>query len=181
MRISKVTTKMGDKGQTKLGDGSEVSKSHIRIECLGQIDELNSMIGFACSVCKNKNFIKKFKDIQNDLLNLGGEVSLPKTKGNLLSDQRILEIENFINQLNSELPPLKEFIIPGGDDFSSRIHIARTTCRKVERKIVSLLETEEGNENWIRYFNRLSDFLFVLVRFYTQKNDIDEIQWNRSK
>ena len=174
MRISKVTTKTGDKGQTKLGDGSEVSKSHIRIECLGQIDELNSMIGFACSVCKDKNFIKKFKDIQNDLLNLGGEVSLPKTKGNLLSDQRILEIENFINQLNSELPP-------GGDDFSSRVHIARTTCRKVERKIVSLLEIEEGNENWIRYLNRLSDFLFVLVRFYTHKYDIGEIQWNRSK
>ena len=112
---------------------------------------------------------------------MGGEVSLPKTKGNLLSDQRILEIEYFINQLNSELPPLKEFIIPGGDDFSSRIHIARTTCRKVERKIVSLLEIEEGNENWIRYLNRLSDFLFVLVRFYTHKYDIGEIQWNRSK
>ena len=127
------------------------------------------------------SFLNTTLNIQNDLLNLGGEVSLPKTKGNLLSDQRILEIENFINQLNSELPPLKEFIIPGGDDFSSRIHIARSTCRKVERKIVSLLEIEEGNENWIRYLNRLSDFLFVLVRFYTQKNDIGEIQWNRSK
>jgi len=88
---------------------------------------------------------------------------------------------NNLKEMNSNLPPLVEFILPGGDDFSSRVHIARTVCRRVERKIVELLEVENRTERWIQYLNRLSDFLFVLARFYTYKHEVDESQWDRSK
>ena len=181
MRITKVTTKTGDKGQTALGDGTNVSKSHIRIECLGQLDELSATIGFACVSCKDEKLVGILQTIQNDLLNFGGEVSIPDFNKILLSDDRLIEIENNLKEMNSNLPPLIEFILPGGDDFSSRIHIARVVCRRVERKIVELLETENGTDRWIRYLNRLSDFLFVLARFHTHKHKVDESQWDRSK
>ena len=181
MRISKVTTKAGDKGQTTLGDGTTVSKSHIRIECLGQIDELNATIGFVCTGCRDDKLVGILQSIQNDLLNFGGELSIPDSNEILLSDDRLVDIENNLKEMNSNLPPLVEFILPGGDDFSSRVHIARTVCRRVERKIVELLEVENRTERWIQYLNRLSDFLFVLARFYTHKHEVDESQWDRSK
>ena len=181
MRISKVTTKAGDKGQTTLGDGTTVSKSHIRIECLGQIDELNATIGFACTGCRDDKLVGILQSIQNDLLNFGGELSIPDSNEILLSDDRLVDIENNLKEMNSNLPPLVEFILPGGDDFSSRVHIARTVCRRVERKIVELLEVENRTERWIQYLNRLSDFLFVLSRKIGQETNAVEIPWITKK
>ena len=114
-------------------------------------------------------------------MNIGGELSIPDSNEILLSDDRLVDIENNLKEMNSNLPPLVEFILPGGDDFSSRVHIARTVCRRVERKIVELLEVENRTERWIQYLHRLSDFLFVLARFYTYKHEVNESQWDRTK
>lgn len=181
MRITKVTTKSGDGGKTKLGDGQEVSKSDLRIKCIGQIDELNSFIGYVKVASKNNEIIKDIVKIQNQLLNLGGEISVPGKDLNLITDNVIILLDDKINSLNKELEPLKEFVLPGEDEFSARLHIARTVCRRVETLITELTEKESGKKIWIQYLNRLSDYLFVLSRYYLDKKGIVEIQWERNK
>ncbi|MBL7046326.1 MAG: cob(I)yrinic acid a,c-diamide adenosyltransferase [Candidatus Marinimicrobia bacterium] len=177
MRITKVTTKKGDKGKTDLGNGTRISKNHPRIHTIGEIDELNAFLGFAITKTTDNSCISDLKSIQNDLFNLGGELALPDSDLNLLSDDRINFLEKHIEKMNSELPPLKEFILPGGDEFSSRLGLARAVCRRAERTLVGLLETEKGRELWIVYLNRLSDYLFVLARYYTHQSGGGETQW----
>ena len=179
MRITKVTTKVGDKGTTALGDGSKVSKSDLRIRCIGEVDELNSFIGHAKIATNDKEIVKELSGIQNNLLNLGGELSAPQNPFDLLKEESIFHLETIIEKLNKELPPLRDFILPGGDEFSARLHIARSICRRVERSIVQLNEEENGRSVWIKYLNRLSDYFFVLSRFHTVKNNIIENQWNK--
>jgi cob(I)alamin adenosyltransferase len=178
MRITKVTTKKGDSGKTELGDGSKVSKSDLIIKTIGQVDELNSFIGFA-KVAANDDLVNKFSDIQNQLLNLGGELSIPNRNLNLITDQMVSLIESDIVKLNKELPPLKEFVIPGEDEFSARLHIARSVCRKTETLIVELIENKIGKPIWIQYLNRLSDYLFILSRYHVNQIGIKEKQWKK--
>ncbi len=177
MRISKVTTKKGDKGNTSLGDGKIVSKTHPSIDVLGDLDELNAMIGFAITACDETAIKKELLIIQNDLFSIGGEISLPDKEIELLSKDRITTLESQIEEMNKTLPALKEFILPGGNEFTSRLHITRAVCRRVERQVVSLLDSENGNTRRIQYLNRLSDYLFVLARYCTQSS---ETQWKRS-
>ena len=179
MRITKVTTKVGDKGTTALGDGSKVSKSDLRIRCIGEVDELNSFIGHAKIANKDKEIVKELSEIQNNLFNLGGELSVPKKQIDLVKEESILYLETIVDELNKEMPPLKDFILPGGDEFSARLHIVRSVCRRVERSIVLLNEEEDGRNIWIKYLNRLSDYFFVLARFHTLKNNIIENQWSK--
>jgi cob(I)alamin adenosyltransferase len=179
MRITKVTTKVGDKGTTALGDGSKVSKSDLRIRCIGEVDELNSFIGHAKIATKDKKIVKELSEIQNNLFNLGGELSVPKKQIDLVKEESILYLETIVDELNKEMPPLKDFILPGGDEFSARLHIVRSVCRRVERSIVLLNEEEDGRNIWIKYLNRLSDYFFVLARFHTVKNNIIENQWSK--
>jgi len=179
MRITKVTTKTGDKGTTSLGDGTKVSKSNLRICCLGEVDELNSFIGFVKITTSDDELVQELNTIQNNLMNLGGELSSPNNNIELLRDESVLNMEANIDRMNKILPPLKEFILPGGDEFSAKLHIARSICRRAERKIVELIEKENGRDNWIKYINRLSDYLFVLARFHVIKNKIDESQWSK--
>lgn len=180
MRITKVTTKTGDGGTTKLGNGKEVSKSDLRIKCIGIIDELNSFIGFAKTASTDNNNVEELINIQNQLLNLGGEVSVPNKEMELINDSAIGKLEAKLAEMNKNLPPLKEFILPGDDEFSARLHLARSVCRRTESNIVELIEKENGNNNWTVYLNRLSDYLFVLSRYRVYKNNIVEKQWDKN-
>ncbi|MDG2265631.1 MAG: cob(I)yrinic acid a,c-diamide adenosyltransferase [Candidatus Marinimicrobia bacterium] len=179
MRITKVTTKTGDKGQTALADGSRVSKDSLRVHCLGSIDELNAAIGFAAVLLPKKPEID-FKSIQNDLLNIGAEISIPNPEKDYLNQDRIDYLDKNIELINNDLPPLKEFILPGGNDVCSRMHLARSICRRAERDLVSLNNKEQISSDILKYINRLSDYLFVIARLLIRISDSDEIQWNRS-
>jgi cob(I)alamin adenosyltransferase len=179
MRISKVTTKTGDQGETGLGDGKRVSKSDPRMHFLGTVDELNSFIGFLRAL-NYTEWDPILESIQQDLFNIGGECSLPDSKSMLLKEDRTHVLEEEIARLNASLPPLKEFILPTGDEFTTRLHLARTVCRRTERLAVTLKEAGENTRNWIPYLNRLSDFLFVLARCHQGILGTRETQWKKN-
>ena len=179
MRISKVTTKTGDQGETGLGDGSRISKDHPNIVFLGDLDELNSHLGLAITACKSDGVRKQIQDIQQDLFNIGGEASMPGSDILLLNGDRVVDLEKVIIKMNETLPPLEEFILPGGDEFCARIHVSRAVCRRAERSCISLVKAGDNKKNWLPYLNRLSDFLFVLVRYTTQIQGGNETLWVR--
>ncbi len=179
MRISKVTTKSGDKGNTSLGNGERVLKSHLLINLLGDIDELNSQIGSAISSCKSESIASELQSIQQDLFNLGGEISIINSGTILINDDRLEFLEERIDELNQSLKPLKEFIMPGGDEFCSRIHLSRSVCRRAERSCVAILDLVKEKNIWLPYLNRLSDYLFVLARYVSSERGSEEILWKR--
>ena len=176
MRITKVTTRTGDKGQTGLGNGERVSKNSLRVNAMGCVDKLNSIIGWA-RVEANKQSDKPLGEIQQDLFNLGGELAIPDVQINLLKDARIEWLDSNIDEINALLPPLNEFVLPGGTEFTARVHIARSECRDAERAIIALSENEYVPSNHKKYINRLSDFLFVLSRLETIQKGQKEIVW----
>ena len=177
MRVSKVTTKSGDDGQTGLGDGKRVSKTHIRIQAIGSIDHLNSLLGWTMVEAGGsvKNDLER---VQQDLFDLGGELAMPGIELQLLNVERLQWLENETEKLNKLLPPLKEFILPGGTELSARIHIIRTACRNTERIIVALDQSKEGSDHHKVYLNRLSDYFFVLARKVQIDKGTKEIQWD---
>ena len=177
MRVSKVITKSGDEGQTGLGDGRRVSKTHIRIQAIGSIDHLNSLLGWAM-VEAGRPVKNDLERVQQDLFNLGGELVMPGIELQLLNAERLQWLEDETEKLNKSLPPLKEFILPGGTELSARIHIVRTTCRNTERDVVALAETKENSDLHKVYLNRLSDYLFVLARKVQMDEGTKEIQWD---
>lgn len=177
MRITKVTTRTGDRGETGLGDGSRVQKDDIRIQCLGAIDELNSFIGFGKTAVNDKTIISFLESIQQDLFNIGGDLSIPRKEILAVDVNRIVELESSILEWNEDLPPLKEFILPGGTEASSRMHLARTSARRAERKLIQLHQSEPVSDHCIMYFNRLSDVFFVLARKLQSEVGVDEKQW----
>lgn len=178
MRLSKISTKTGDKGKTTLAKGRRLEKYDPFFAALGDLDELNAWVGHIRSVCRDKHIDKKLESIQQDIFNLGGEISL-KGERSLLGDSRVTELESDVEMWNENLPPLKEFILPGGTELLSRIHIARTVCRRAERKISRLDHSLPRYEIWMPYINRLSDWFFVLARFISQGNNNPETIWNR--
>ena len=177
MRVSKVITKSGDEGQTGLGDGRRVSKTHIRIQAIGSIDHLNSLLGWAM-VEAGRPVKNDLERVQQDLFNLGGELVMPGIELQLLNAERLQWLEDETEKLNKSLPPLKEFIFPGGTELSARIHIVRTTCRNTERDVVALAETKEDLDLHKVYLNRLSDYFFVLARKVQIDKGTKEIQWD---
>ncbi|MFL2983404.1 MAG: cob(I)yrinic acid a,c-diamide adenosyltransferase [Candidatus Neomarinimicrobiota bacterium] len=180
MRITKVTTKTGDAGETGLGNGSRVSKNSLRVHTMGSIDELNSFIGWA-RVEANKIVDKLLDSIQQDLFNMGGELSIPDMEMNLLTDSRLQWLDDQTDDYNKKMPPLDEFILPGGNELSSRLHILRTKCREAERKLIGLSEEEFIPDLHKKYLNRLSDLFFVLARYVKSNQEIEEISWNYKK
>ena len=177
MRVSKVTTKSGDDGQTGLGDGRRVPKTHIRIQAIGSIDHLNSLLGWAM-VEAGGSVKNDLEGVQQDLFDLGGELAMPGIGLQLLNVERLQWLENETEKLNKLLPPLKEFILPGGTELSARIHIIRAACRNTERDIVALAESKEGSDHHKVYLNRLSDYFFVLARKVQIDKGTKEIQWD---
>ena len=176
-RLTKIYTRTGDQGKTGLADGSRVDKFHARIESLGNIDELNSIIGILLTEKLPSDKKAILERIQHDLFDISGELSIPNhTK---IDDKKIDFLENSLDDMNNELQPLKEFILPGGSKTSSYCHLARTVCRRVERDLFKLAQTDKVNEASLKYINRLSDTLFVLARFLNKINQFDDIFWKK--
>ncbi len=169
MRITKVYTKSGDAGETSLVSGDRVSKASLRVSAFGDVDELNSVLGLARSVLDRTPIFEQIDlelaTIQNDLFILGCDLASPSgTQVPRVSEEMITEIEGLIDSLLEELEPLKEFILPGGNQAASFLHLARTVARRAERLIVLLSQNEEINSASLIYLNRLSDYLFVVAR-----------------
>ena len=179
--LNKIYTKTGDSGETSLGDGSRVSKTSVRISAYGTVDEVNSVIGICrlhASDADDETLDNMLSIIQNDLFDLGADLCVPSSDKNVLriTSEQIIRLEDYIDIMNKDLPPLKSFILPGGTALSSHLHLARTVTRRAERLVVELskLAGEIVNPRCIRYLNRLSDFLFVLARY---TNEGDDILW----
>ena len=174
-RLSKIYTRTGDKGNTGLGDGSRVDKDHIRVEAFGTVDELNSIIGMILSheppelitVCLNK--------VQHHLFDLGGELCIPGHAA--IDESYITYLENTLDGFNEDLPMLKEFILPAGGKATSACHLARTVCRRAERRVVTLAKDENVSAFSISYLNRLSDLLFVIARVLARHENGSEVLW----
>jgi cob(I)alamin adenosyltransferase len=182
---AKIYTKTGDKGKTSLIDGSRVPKYHIRLETYGTVDELNSYIGLIRDQKIDKHYYQILLEIQNRLFDAGSLLAcsdngsmqkLPKLK-----QEDILLLENEIDSMNALIPELHSFILPGGNILVSYCQIARCVCRRAERTIFLLLKDHPVDEIILKYFNRLSDYLFVLARKIGQDNDVSEIPWKARK
>ncbi len=181
MRITKVTTKTGDKGETSLGRGERVRKDHPRVNALGDLDYLNSVIGWTVSLFSDSQIGRELKKIQQDIFNISGDISLPDSESVLLKKERIKDIEDHIDVITNKLPPLKEFILPGGSELISRLHIARTSCRNAERSLISMYGNENLNQLHAKYMNRLSDYLFLLARLVKHNEGVKEEHWDLEK
>lgn len=181
MRITKVTTKTGDKGETSLGRGERVRKDHPRVNALGDLDYLNSVIGWTVSIFSDSQIGRELKKIQQDIFNISGDISLPDSESVLLKKERIKDIEDHIDIITNKLPPLKEFILPGGSELISRLHIARTSCRNAERSLISMYGNENLNQLHAKYMNRLSDYLFLLARLVKHNEGVKEEHWDLEK
>ena len=176
-RLSKIYTRTGDDGTTGLGDGNRVRKDNLRVEAFGTIDELNSNIGVVISHDVPESIASSLTDIQHDLFNLGGELCIPGHT--MIKPEATAKLEELIDSFNEELPPLKEFILPGGGKGAAACHLARAVCRRAERRILSLATDEEVNREAINYINRLSDLLFVIARVLSRHENGSEILWSR--
>jgi len=177
----KIYTKTGDDGSTSLFGGTRVQKNNIRINAYGTIDELNSVIGLALSHKISEEVKFELQEIQNTLFQIGSELASPENvKSDLIkktSDKEIQYLESLIDKFDENLPPLKNFILPGGIESASYLHFARTVCRRAERIIVELKKIELININTLIYLNRLSDLLFVLARYENYVTQTPEIVW----
>ena len=181
MRITKVTTKTGDTGETSLGTGERVRKDHPRVNALGDLDYLNSVIGWTVSSFSDSQIGRELKKIQQDIFNISGDISLPDSEPVLLKKERIKDIEDHIDIITNKLPPLKEFILPGGSELISRLHIARTSCRNAERSLISMYGNQNLNQLHAKYMNRLSDYLFLLARLVKHNEGVKEEHWDLEK
>lgn len=177
----KIYTKTGDKGKTSLLGGTRVSKSHERINAYGTIDELNSFLGLVSDLDKEENRVKLIRKIQSRLFTVGSSLAAETDKAKNfkpdLEESDIVELEKAIDSMNESLPQMKNFILPGGNELVSSTHIARTVCRRAERLIVKLSESENIEEIITIYLNRLSDYLFVLARKQGFDLNVKEIPW----
>lgn len=175
-RLNKIVTKTGDDGSTGLGDGSRVLKNHLRIEALGTIDELNSLLGMLLASATLAEEIRVLlTQLQHHLFELGAELAVPGSIRIKKTDISILE--QYIQHYNAKLAPLKEFILPGGSGDSALCHFIRAVCRRAERCVVGLQQHEPGNRNSLIYLNRLSDLLFILARIILKHDGGSELLW----
>ena len=178
-RLSKITTRTGDDGTTGLGDGSRVDKDSARIEALGAVDELNSVIGLLLTEDLPDDVRHLLVDVQHSLFDAGGELSIPGYS--LLAEKSVDDLEAALENYNEHLSPLKEFILPGGNRPASVCHLARASCRRAERRVVTLLRGEEAPAVSRQYLNRLSDLLFVLARYLNHRDGSGDVIWNRER
>lgn len=184
VRLTKIYTKGGDKGETSLGDGQRVPKDHQRIVAYGTVDELNSVLGlFLSSGAGDESGL--IQSIQNDLFDVGADLCVPEnedTEQNRLrvTAKQVERVEEAIDRINADLPPLNSFVLPGGSTAASWCHLARTVCRRAERELVTLAGSESINPEVTRYLNRLSDLLFVLARSFNNLGD-DDVLWKPGK
>ena len=179
-RLSKIYTRTGDDGTTGLGDGTRVDKDSTRVEAYGTVDEANSAIGMVLAIAAVPDDIRGFlTEVQHDLFELGGELCIP---GHVAVHEDFIErLENELDRLNADLPPLKDFILPGGGDAASACHLARTIVRRAERRVSTLLREDAARPELLRYLNRLSDLLFVTARVLARHESGEETLWKRDR
>ena len=176
-RLSKIYTRTGDDGNTGLGDGSRSGKDAPRIEAIGAVDELNSFIGIVLTQSLPDGCKRILQSVQHRLFDLGGELSIPGYE--MINAQHVQDLERELDALNSELKPLKDFIVPGGSPAASACHTARSVCRRAERRLVTLSRTETVSPLALQYLNRLSDYLFVAARYVNHKAGVGDVLWQR--
>lgn len=174
-RLSKIYTRTGDDGTTGLGDGSRINKDSLRVDAMGDVDELNSVIGMMMTEVVPDILVDTLTQIQHDLFNLGGEICIPGYV--ILQQSRIEDLEKSIDTLNDDLEPLKEFILPGGTKTAAYGHLARTVCRRAERKLIELHRSEAVTDISLQYLNRLSDLLFVMCRTINKEAGVSDVLW----
>jgi cob(I)alamin adenosyltransferase len=181
----KIYTRGGDTGETSLFGGERVKKNAPRVAAYGEVDELNSAIGVARAELSHDDLRAKLQTIQSSLFDLGGELATPRVTersargkaGPRVAERDVAELETWIDQLETELEPLRNFILPGGARAAALLHLGRTVCRRAERAVISAAESESIDPLLIRYLNRLSDFLFVLARVVNKRAGVTEPQW----
>jgi cob(I)alamin adenosyltransferase len=179
VRLTKIYTRAGDAGETSLGDGTRVPKTNPRVEAYGAVDELNAAVGLALAAELPLRLRSPLERIQNELFDLGADLSVPegdeRRERLRVSAEQVQRLEAECDELNADLEPLRSFVLPGGNDAASRIHLARTVCRRAERAALRI----EGDLNpaALAYLNRLSDLLFILARAANAAEDIPETLW----
>lgn len=178
-RLTKIYTRTGDDGTTGLGDGTRSAKESFRIEALGSVDELNSCIGVLLAESLEEGVRLKLKNIQHDLFDLGGDLSILGRVS--MSKAQITRLEKELDEYNDTLAGLKEFILPGGSRAAALCHVARVVCRRAERRVVQLSRTNTVAPLHIQYLNRLSDFLFVLCRVLNRQQGVEDVLWQPGK
>lgn len=176
-RLSKIYTRTGDDGSTGLGDGSRVAKDDLRVEAYGTVDELNSLLGLL--LASGEELSTDIEDclvrIQHQLFDLGGELCIPGTTA--ITAEAVQGLESTLDAFNADLPPLKDFVLPGGIHEAAVCHVARAVCRRAERRVCTLAREENINDNALKFLNRLSDLLFVLARTLNRQAGEDEPLW----
>jgi cob(I)alamin adenosyltransferase len=179
-RLSKIYTRTGDDGTTGLGDGTRTPKDSSRVEAYGTVDELNSALGVVLAVPGvPADVVACLNEAQHDLFDLGGELCIPGHQ--LTSDAHVERLEQALDRFNEPLPPLKDFILPGGGPAAAACHLARTICRRAERRLWTLAASESVPPAAPRYLNRLSDLLFVLARVLARHESGTEVLWKRDR
>ena len=178
-RLSKIVTRTGDAGTTGLGDGSRVDKDSPRIDAIGAVDELNSTLGLLLAEGLPPTVESCLIDVQHDLFDLGGELSIPGY--NAVSDAHVERLEAAVERFNADLKPLKEFILPAGTRAAAVAHVARTVRRRAERALVRLARSDAVAEPSRKYLNRLSDLLFVLARVLNRSAEREDVLWRKDR
>jgi cob(I)alamin adenosyltransferase len=178
-RLSKIVTRTGDAGETGLGDGSRVAKDSPRIEAIGTVDELNSVLGVLLAEALPDAITACLTDVQHDLFDLGGELSIPGYAA--VAEAHVTRVEAAVEAFNADLAPLKEFILPGGTRGAALAHVARTVCRRAERSLIRLAAVEAVSERSRIYLNRLSDLLFVLARAINRAGGHPDVLWQKGR
>ena len=182
-RLTQIATRTGDDGSTGLGDGTRVSKDHLRVHAMGEVDELNSTLGVLLAEPLPEDVRTLLVTVQHELFNLGGELSIPGYE--LLKAQAVARLDDALARYNAQLPRLKEFILPGGTRSAALAHVSRTVARRAERALVTLAASEPVNEAPRQYLNRLSDLLFVLARVLNRANldgrGGDDVYWRSQR
>lgn len=178
-RLSKIYTRTGDDGSTGLGDGTRTGKDSPRVDAYGTVDEANSCIGLVLATQLPGDVEHLLTSIQHQLFDLGGELCIPGHAA--IFDADIARLETELDRFNEPLPPLKDFILPGGGEAAARCHVARTVVRRAERECVALSRVETVRPEAVRYLNRLSDLLFVLARVLARASGHGEVIWNHQR
>jgi len=182
-RLTRIYTRTGDDGTTALGNGRRVPKTAARIEAYGTVDELSAQIGAVLACGPSGELVEPLRQIQNDLFHCGAELCMPEADkavgtGPRIEACHVHALETLIERLSANLPPLENFVLPGGAPAAARLHVARTVCRRAEREVLRLREREPVGDDLVRYLNRLSDVLFVMARFENRARGVDETTWN---
>lgn len=185
-RLTRITTKKGDAGETSIASGERLSKASLRINAIGDVDELNAALGLLVASLDTvsqaehelpERLYQFCRDIQNELFNVGGELALPQQ--HFVSEDAVAYVDSFIEQQNAQLPPLKEFVIPGQNQASAHAHMVRCIARRAERSLVLLHQEEAISEQLLSYLNRLSDAFFIVARLLARLDSTNEPQWRR--